>query len=332
MGYSSEVYELARREMEQRSLYAEQELEKRRNRLYEICPRTLEIERELVKISVSAGKRVVMGADVRRELEILKEKSLGLQKELGDILTSYNLPENYLEEWYICDKCRDTGNIDGKMCSCMKSLLKKTAYEELNRISPLSLCSFEAFSLDYYSKLKDEKTGRIPYSYMQSVLKFCRKYADEFSPESHSLIFQGGSGLGKTHLSLSIAQTVIDKGYGVIYVSVPDIVSRLDNDRFSNNAERKSETEQLLNECDLLILDDLGTEYQSKFASSVIYNTLNTRLMTSHPTIISTNLSGKEIQEMYGTRMMSRIIGMLDRVEFTGNDIRQIKRRERNKK
>ncbi len=331
MGYSSEVYELAGREMEQRKLYAEQELEKRRNRLYDICPRAREIERELVTISVSAGKRVIMGSDVRKELEILKGRSLGLQKELDELLISNNLPKNYLEEWYVCDKCGDTGNIDGRMCSCMKNLLKKTAYEQLNRSSPLSLCSFEAFSLNYYSKIKDEKSGKIPYNYMQSVLRFCKKYADEFSPESHSLIFQGGPGLGKTHLSLSIAQTVIDKGYGVIYVSAPNIVSRLENDRFGNNSERKAETEQLLNECDLLILDDMGTEYQSKFGVSVMYNTLNTRLMTNHPTIISSNLSAKEIQEMYGTRMMSRIIGMLDRIEFTGNDIRQLKRRERRK-
>ncbi len=331
MGYSSEVYELARREMENRRLYAEQELGKRRDKLYLICPRAREIERELVSISVSAGKRVIMGADVRKELENLKNKSLALQKELDELLVSHNLPGNYLDEWYMCDKCNDTGNIDGKMCTCMKSLLKKTAYEELNKISPLSLCSFESFSLEYYSKIKDEKSGKIPYNYMQSVLRFCKKYASEFSPDSHSLIFQGGSGLGKTHLSLSIAQEVINKGYGVIYVSAPNIVSRLENEHFGSYSERKGETERLINECDLLILDDMGTEYQSKFGLSVIYNTLNTRLMTNHPTIISTNLSGKEIQEMYGTRMMSRIIGMLDRIEFTGNDIRQIKRRERKK-
>ena len=163
------------------------------------------------------------------------------------------------------------------------------------------------------------------------MLKFCKKYADEFSGDSHSLLFQGGPGLGKTHLSLSIAQAVIDKGYGVIYVSAPNILSRLESERFGNNAERKGETEQFLNECDLLILDDLGTEFQTKYTSSAVYNIINTRLITNRPTIISTNLSGKEIQELYGARMMSRIIGMLDRVEFIGNDIRQIKRRERKK-
>ncbi len=331
MGYSNEVYEYALHELQNRRLFAEQELMKRRNMLYEICPRAEEIERELVKISVSAGKKVVMGANVREELEILKEKSLILQNELSEILKSRSLPSNYLEEWYTCDKCKDTGNIDGIMCSCMKSLLKKHAYEQLNRISPLSLCSFETFSLNYYSEAADEKTGRIPYNYMQSVLKFCKKYADEFSEQSHSLLFQGGPGLGKTHLSLSVAQSVIDKGYGVIYVSAPNIFSRLEREHFGNDFEQKGKTEELLNECDLLILDDLGTEFQSKYTASEVYNVINTRMLTSRPTIISTNLTIKEMQELYGNRMVSRIIGMLDRVEFIGNDIRQIKRRERKK-
>ena len=141
MGYSREVYDFAGKEMEQRRIFAEQELEKRRNRLYEICPRTREIERELIKISACAGKRVIMGADVRKELEILKNKSLILQKELSDLLEKYNLPKNYLEEWYVCDKCGDTGNIDGKVCSC----LKKPHMNSLTKFLPFPFAALKPF-------------------------------------------------------------------------------------------------------------------------------------------------------------------------------------------
>lgn len=331
MSYSKEVYDEAAEEMEKRKLLSEQELDSRRVRFYAACPRAEKIERELARISVSAGKAVLGGADVRTQLEQLRDKSLALQNELDGLIRSKGLPSNYLEQWYQCEKCSDTGYIDGKMCSCMKTLLRKTAYEQLNQISPLSLCSFDSFSLDYYPKTSADGSNRIPYNYMGAVLKFCKRYASEFSQESHSLIFQGGSGLGKTHLSLSIAQSVIERGYGVIYVSAPAILSKIEEERFKNNYEEKGMSERLLTECDLLILDDLGTEFQTKYTTSTIYNIINTRLSASHPTIISTNLTLEEIQKLYTYRMVSRIIGMLDRIEFIGNDVRQLRRKERKK-
>ena len=329
MAYSTELYENARREMERRRTIAEQELDRRRSELFEKCPEAQSIEENLTKISVAAGRAVLSGADIRSELEALKDKSLRLQERLDDLLVKNGYGKNWLEEWYVCKKCGDKGFVDGKMCSCMKSLLRQMSYDELNSISPLELSSFESFDLKYYPDQTDERTGKNPNYVMSKALSFCTRYAEEFTTRSHSLIFQGDSGLGKTHLSLAIASKVIEKGYGVIYVSTPAVLSKLENERFYSRGEQRSSTEQLLCECDLLILDDLGTEFSTKFSVAEIYNILNTRMMSSLPTIISTNLTLARIQEQYGSRLVSRVIGGLDRVELIGTDVRQLKRRER---
>lgn len=329
LGYSREVYDEALEKLQKRRLFSEQELEKRRDILFTLSPRAEQIEHELAKTSIAAARAVFSGSDIKTELYKMKLKNQSLQKELSDILENLNFRKNYLEEWHKCEKCKDTGYIDGKMCSCMKELLKQTAYERLNRISPLALSDFSDFSLEYYSKVPVKENAKSPYVHMSGVLAFCKKYAENFSEESRSLLFQGGPGLGKTHLSLSIAKSAIDKGFGVIYVSAPAILSKLENERFGNRDVINNETEKLLIDCDLLIIDDLGTEFSTKFSVSAIYNLINSRMIMSKPTIISTNLTIKELQEKYNIRTISRIIGMLDRVEFAGTDIRQIKRRQR---
>lgn len=330
MGYGADVFHEAETIINLRRLRAEDELEKRRELLYKDCPRAKVIEYELAGIFVQVGKRVISGIEVRKNLDELKNKSLALQEELKGILSERKLPENYLEEWYKCEECKDTGFIDGYMCKCLKNTMKQLAYDRLNQASPLKLCSFDSFKCEYYSDTPLKGTGKVPRKNMESVLRFCVKYADNFSEGSRSLLFQGGPGLGKTHLSLAIAGTVIEKGYGVIYVSSPDIFTRLENERFRGGFEEKGSTDALLCECDLLILDDMGTEYLSKFTSSELYNILNSRLLRQKPTIISTNLTLDEMQQMYGTRIVSRIIGMLDRVEFIGTDIRQVRRINKN--
>lgn len=332
LGYSREVYDEAFEKLQKRRLFSEQELEKRRITLFSLSPRAEQIECQLAKTSIAAAKAVFSGADLKTELYKVKAKNQLLQQELNDILDKLNFSRNYLEEWHTCEKCRDTGYIDGKMCVCLKNLLKETAYERLNRISPLSLSDFDGFSLDYYSKTPIRENSKSPYAHMSAVLAFCKKYAENFSTDSHSLLFQGGPGLGKTHLSLAIAKSAINNGFGVIYVSAPAILSKLENERFGNRDNPDDDTERLIMNCDLLIIDDLGTEFSTKFTVSAIYNIINSRMISSKPTIISTNLTVKELQEKYNIRTVSRIIGMLDRVEFVGTDIRQIKRRERQNK
>ncbi len=327
MGYSASTYTEAKTILEKQRIKNEQELENRRNQFFSQYPRAEEIERTIARTSVAAARAVFGGKDVKMELAKLKLQNQALQKELREIIERAGLPANYLEMWYQCEQCRDYGYADGKMCSCMKHLLRDIEYKKLNEISPLQLSDFDSFSLDYYSKAPKENGQLSDYAHMEKLLNFCRKYANHFSLDSDSLLFQGPPGLGKTHLSLAIAKEAIHKGYGVIYVSAPAVLSKIEKEHFNN--QRENTTENAVLECDLLILDDLGTEFATSFTVSAIYNMINTRMITSKPTIVSTNLTLSEIQTRYNERTVSRIIGMLGRVEFVGTDVRQQKKRKK---
>lgn len=330
MAYSSALYEEAQIELERRRNIAEQQLDARREELFAKNPRARVIERSLSEISLAAARSVLSGSDIRAELETMKEKSLALQRELSLLLEKEGLGRNWLEPWYSCKKCGDKGFIDGKMCGCMRTLLKQLSFDELNSISPLELSSFDTFDLKYYPANPVGDSGAVPREFMKRVLAKCRGYAANFSPQSRSMIFSGATGLGKTHLSLAIAREVIERGFGVVYVSVPDILSRIDAEKYSYRSEDKYATRSALADCDLLILDDLGTEYRSRQNIAEIYNIINTRIMYSRPLIISTNLNPKDMLSEYDQRLVSRIFGTFDRIEFIGSDVRVLKRRENN--
>ena len=160
---------------------------------------------------------------------------------------------------------------------------------------------------------------------MESVMNFCKSYAADFSTYSPSIILQGNTGLGKTHLSLAIAGEVIKRGFGVIYASAQNILSQLENEKFGR--AQYADTEKNILECDLLILDDLGSEFRSQFTVSEVYNIINTRLLNGNPTIISTNLSMESIEDIYTPRIASRILSEYTLLWFDGKDIRQLKMR-----
>ena len=164
----------------------------------------------------------------------------------------------------------------------------------------------------------------MPRKKMEEILHYCEKYADEFSTESKSICMSGQTGVGKTHLSLSIAKVVISKGFNVIYGSSQDLLRDVEREHFGKSNDDKDALGSLLG-CDLLIMDDLGTEFESSFYNSVIYNVINSRLNRGLPTIISTNLSLSELESRYSDRVVSRLM-VYDFLRFVGSDIRQIKR------
>lgn len=316
MGYQKQVYERVSSILRERQRKAELEAEQRRSRFYADFPRAAQIEQALAKTSIAVARCVLKGGNIKEQLARLKEENQALQAELNLLLKADGRPLDDLEPRYTCPKCNDSGYIDGQMCSCMKRELRAEAYRELNASSPLSLCSFQQFSTDFYPEAYREQMDRILYN--------CIQYAENFSMKSPNLIFMGGTGLGKTHLSLAIAGTVIQKGYGVIYGSVNNLVNRLEQEHFGRSED--ADTQQRLIECDLLILDDLGTEFKTAFSSAEIYNLINTRQMTSKPTIISTNLTMKELEATYTDRFASRIMADYNRILIQGEDIRQKKR------
>lgn len=320
MGYSRDVYEAADRILIKRHKTAEAEAAARKASFYQRYPEAEKIESLLATTAIAAARAVLSGGNTKDQLTKLKKNNQALQDKLSGLLQGAGHREDYLEPSYFCKFCGDTGYVDGKMCDCMKKLLRAEAYNSLNSLTPLSLSTFDSFSLDYYQDSTEESGRKSPRIIMEDVLYNCKKYADNFSISSPSLVMQGGTGLGKTHISLSIANTAIQKGFGVVYCSVNNIITKLEREHFGRG--ENSNTDRLLLDCDLLILDDLGTEFKSAFSSAEIYNIVNTRLMTQKPTIISTNLSMQELQERYTERFASRIMGNYIRVLFCGRDNR----------
>lgn len=323
MGYSKEIYDKVQKELYDIKMEAVDELNRKKDILYNRFPEAAEIEKQLSATAIKAARAVISGANSKDELLKLRQTTKNLRERLTQILKSVNLPENYLELNYRCKKCSDEGYIDGIMCDCMKKMMKKEVYNELNKMSPLELSSFENFSLDFYSDTPQPNSELTPKKRMAKILEFCEKYASQFKKNSPSLLMTGSTGLGKTHLSLAIAKEVIEKGFGVIYGSAQNIISKVEKEKFRGYQNSSDETERHYIDCDLLIIDDLGTEYLTSFSSAAIYNIVNSRIMMNKPTIISTNLSMKELEKNYSQRMVSRIIGNNIRLEFLGSDIRQ---------
>ncbi len=268
MGYGKDVYQAVMEKLNLQRVAAEQESRRRRDDFYAACPRAAEIERLLSHTAVQAAKAVLGSGNSGEILAKLKENNLALQEERRQLLASAGLPEDYLQPHYQCPKCEDTGYIDGRMCSCLKELLRKEAYRRLNDSTPLSLCTFDSFSLSYYPDTSDSPDRPSPRAQIGKILSYCRRYAANFSPDSPSLLMQGGTGLGKTHLSLSIANEAIERGFGVIYGSTQNLASSLEKERFRRDSD--DETNQMLLSCDLLILDDLGTEFSTSFIDAAI--------------------------------------------------------------
>lgn len=325
MAYSREIYEEAKRELSRRRVYAEDERERRHEEVVIKLPELLKIENEMAQAGLSIAKALGR-PDAKRFIADLAEKSKRAQSARKSLLLGAGYPEDYLETPYKCKRCEDTGFVEGKRCECHKRLLRQLAFAELQKSSPLSLSKFEGFRLDYYPDEIDSKIHLNPRKKMSEIYEFCVNYADGFNTRSPSLLMFGATGLGKTHLSLSIAREAINKGYAVIYGSTQNLLSKLEREHFSRAGEEKGVTEQMLLDCDLLILDDLGAEFSTSFTVSSIYNIINTRLNTGLPVIISTNLSMQELEDKYTQRITSRIGGNYIILPFCGKDVRQIKK------
>ena len=275
MGYRKEIYDKVQKELYDIKMEAVDELNRKKDILYNRFPEAAEIEKQLSATAIKAARAVISGANSKDELLKLRQTTKNLRERLTQILKSVNLPEDYLELNYRCKKCSDEGYIDGIMCDCMKKMMKKEVYNELNKMSPLELSSFENFSLDFYSDTPQPNSELTPRKRMAKILEFCKKYASQFKKNSPSLLMTGSTGLGKTHLSLAIAKEVIEKGFGVIYGSAQNIISKVEKEKFRGYQNSSDETERHYIDCDLLIIDDLGTEYLTSFSSAAIYNIVN---------------------------------------------------------
>lgn len=251
------------------------------------------------------------------------------KQELTALLASSGRPADALEPHFTCKKCQDTGTFEGHTCICVHKLMQKLRREEIESLSSLSISSFDTMELRYYPNIMDDKLGEPVRSYMGGLLAELRAYAEEFDRSSESLMLFGNAGLGKTHAALAIAGIVLEKDFDVIYVSSPDFFSKLEALHFG--ADPGGEEETLLQTAagaDLLILDDLGTEFNSNFFLSTLYSLLNNRLGAHLPTIVTTNITdGALLEKLYTEKISSRLSAFVPCL-FAGQDIRSQKAQE----
>lgn len=323
MSYSVANIKYAEQELLRRKMAAEETNAARRREIIKRFPEIGEYIKQIADIDLKILDAIGDKENFDRRICEITEANERVQKIIEEKLVENGYPANYLEIPYTCKKCADTGYIDGITCECRRDLLNQLNVRDLESVSPAKECTFDTFSLDYYSDKVSGGYSISPKEQMQMIYNYCKDYAEDFDSESGSLYMYGETGLGKTHLSLAIANVAARKGYSVFYSSAQTLLADAEREKFGGSDN--SNTEKRAIGCDLLIIDDLGCEFLTQYTAAEIYTILNERINRSKPFIISTNLKWEELEKRYTGRLTSRIIGNCTRLLFLGNDIRQIK-------
>lgn len=317
MGYNRADFVRIKAEYLEKYLKARNDADLRAQEVYLKIPRVRAIDKMLSGTALEIMSAVASGKDTASSaLEKIKARNDELVAERDALLKEAGYPASYTDVHYECSRCDDSGYVDGKMCDCMKRALVMAGYESSGLGRLIAKQSFDNFSLDYY------KVGGANYDNMKMYYESLRAFAQGFSEEtSKNFLLIGGTGLGKTHISTAVAKTVIEKGFDVLYVSAIDMFSDFEKKQFGGGEDNT----QRYFDCDLLIIDDLGTELTNQFTVSCLYNVINSRINTSRSTFINTNLSKREIEAKYAERITSRLFGEYYPLLFSGVDIRKQK-------
>ncbi len=325
MGYNQENFKRIRTEYETKTFLAQEEADRRREEVYAAIPAVREMDRRLAGFGLRIMQAALQSGDTDAAVAALRRENEMIVSARAELLEKNGFPRNYTEPQYECEACRDTGYVGIKMCACMRKKLVMAGMAASGLSALMQSQSFDNYSLDYYAQKPEE------YRVMCKNFETVKQYAERFSmeegkPVPNSLLFLGGTGLGKTHLSTAVARKVIERGYDVYYNSAVGMISDFEFKRFGNGvAQSENDNTARYTECDLLIIDDLGTEVVNQFTLSCLYHVLNTRLNLGKPTLISTNLSSAELRKTYTDRLTSRLMGEYHLVPFYGTDIRKQK-------
>lgn len=298
--YTYDNFHKVKEEIEASRLRARAEAEQRSAALADVSPEIAAIDEELRSTGMIIFKTACEGGDI----SAIRDRNLALNAKRREIIRALGYPDDYTEPKYSCSICSDTGFIDGvKTCSCFRERLITLNIASSGMGKLIEKQSFETFDLEWY------RGDEAIYEKMKSNLESAKRYAERFSSKGGNLLIIGSTGTGKTHITTSIAKVVISKGHAVIYDSIENILSDFEEDKFRSGYTPKEPKSEKYLECDLLIIDDLGTEFASQFSTSCIYNIVTTRQNKGLSTIISTNLSPKDLAERYDGRIYSRIAG-----------------------
>ncbi len=323
MAYSAEVVKRARARLAQAKEDRESENRQHLAEAYRRCPRIREIDIQLRRTMAQAAQAAFQqGSDGQELLRKAREENLALQREREELAFA-NFEAGYLDDSPICTLCGGSGYVGSTMCECLMELCRQEQKKEVSILSG-SKDSFNQFRLDYYPDRYEPQWGGSPRAIMEKNLQICRRYAMTFTLNAGNLLFVGGTGLGKTYLSACVARAVADRGYSVVYETAGHLFSKLEQAKFSPSEENRREAAKFT-ECDLLIVDDLGTEMPGQFVTAALYGLLNDRLLGGKPMVVSTNLNIDETARRYSPQIASRLQGAFQRLTFVGEDIRVLK-------
>ncbi len=302
-------------------------------RYSEVCARLPEIPEIDAQLRAHMARLVRLtigkGPDMQAQIARLRDENLDLQMRRAEILTAAGFGSGYLDEIISCPLCRDTGVYQGGVCQCLDKLYNKELTRELGILIRRGDESFDRFDLSLYPISPDAVTGMVPRDVMRKVSEACRRYAENFSDSSTNLLFQGSTGLGKTYLSACIARVVAKRGFSVCYDTAASALEKYELAKFSRDTEEGTAAAvriRRMESCDLMILDDLGTEMPTPMGQSALYTLVNNRLVNGRKTIVSTNLTNDELNKRYTPQIASRILGEFQCLPFVGTDIRRLKR------
>ena len=332
MGYDANVLRRATQRLEQGRRERRERVENLRRDAYARQPKLERLDRQLQQTMaqlVAAALR--QGGDPARAVREVRERNLAIQQERAVLLGALGLPEDALDDKPACPLCGDTGWQGAKMCRCLRELCAREQIAELSKLLDLGEQSFDTFRMDYYSQ-SPWPGGTSPRENMELVYEVCLNYAQKFGRfPIRNLFLTGAPGLGKTFLSACIARTVSEKGHSVVYDTAGNIFAQFEARKFQRDSadgqEARDETRRYLN-CDLLILDDLGSELVTQFTQSALYELVNSRLVGEKHTVISTNLTLEEAARRYPPQIASRLEGEYHALHFFGDDIRLLKKRQ----
>jgi DNA replication protein DnaC len=325
MAIDGKILAKAKASLEESRKKREARYEKRLQNAYLIAPR-IRILDNAIRETMSDLVGIALGVELGEETEDIRLRNLALQEERAGELRKAGLAEDYLDDKPMCHICNDSGYIGNTLCNCLVEIYKYELRQSLSSLLKLGDETFDSFDLSYY----DETTSgeeMTPRRKMEFIFETCVDYARKFGCKSENLFFIGKPGLGKTFLSACIARDVAENGYSVVYDTAASMFSKFEDAKFGrtdNIEEARNEVKRYL-KCDLLIIDDLGTEMTNAFVVSALYEVVNTRLITGNKTIVSSNLTLEELRTQYSQQIMSRLEGEYQILTFRGEDIRKRK-------
>lgn len=331
MAYDANVLHRAVERLEAQRRARTDRTERLRAEVYAKEPKLAKLDREMQgTMSQLVAAALRKGEDPAQAVRSIRAHNLDLQRQREVLLGAQGLPGDALDDKPACPLCRDTGWQGAKMCRCLRDLCAQEQIKELSKLLDLGEQSFDAFRLDYYSQTPWPSMGTSPRANMELVYEVCLNYAEKFGRfYFKNLFLSGAPGLGKTFLSACIARTVSEHGFSVVYDTAGNVFAQFEARKFQrdgdNAREARDETRRYLN-CDLLILDDLGSELTTQFTQSALYELLNTRLVGEKCTVISSNLTLEDVSRRYAPQIASRLEGEYHVLRFFGDDIRLLKK------